>query len=179
MLKTQTDPLTGMLNRITINKYILNLLNETPGENKSNNSPEISPFTIAFMDIDYFKSINDKYTHQFGDHLLTEVAKIINSCIEEGDKVGRYGGDEFLFVFENRGRGDIMKTLEQIRGDVEKTLYEKEIDGEKITAKITCSIGIASYPENAGELMELLREADMALFHAKNRGRNQICKAGR
>jgi diguanylate cyclase (GGDEF)-like protein len=149
------DDLTGVYNR----KYILELLNSS--ENNSD-------LTIMMLDIDHFKQINDKYGHQAGDEALRKVAQAIKGSLRSQDKVGRYGGEEFIILLPNT---DIDKTYviaERIRSNVEYIQYTNK------DLKTTISIGVAMWQQNYNNMDDLIKEADRQLYRAKFSGRNQV-----
>jgi len=132
------------------------------------------PIYAGMLDIDFFKSINDTHGHAAGDMILKTVALIIRQTIRSYDLVGRYGGEEFVFLITDLEAPDAFNIVERIRENIENhvTVYE----GIKI--KITCSIGLACFLED-DTLETSLRKADTALYAAKNLGRNQVrtCEA--
>lgn len=125
--------------------------------------------TMLFIDIDDFWAFNDLFGHEYGDLALYTVAQTIAKSIREDDQVIRFGGDEFVVILPNtpRSRGVLIAKRIQAR------LAELSITG--LARPLTVSIGIASYPEDAGDRMELLRRADMAMYRAKSMGKNQCC----
>ena len=123
----------------------------------------------GLLDIDYFKKINDTYGHHAGDIVLKETAGIIRQTIRSYDLVGRYGGEEFSFLISDMEPREVLKLVERIRENMEKhgTAYEGK------TIKATCSIGLTKFVE--GDTLEsALKKADVALYAAKNAGRNQV-----
>ncbi|MCE5312037.1 MAG: diguanylate cyclase [Nitrospiraceae bacterium] len=125
---------------------------------------------IMFIDLDRFKPVNDTYGHRVGDLLLQEVALRIKGCIRESDTVARVGGDEFIALLQNiRGAQEAKAVAEKIRD----TLYQPyNISGHVLD--ISSSIGIAVFPENGKDETELSRNADMAMYDAKKKGRNAV-----
>lgn len=150
----KVDSMTGVLNR----KAILHILEDRILDKR------LTPFSLLLFDIDRFKLINDKYGHVEGDKCIVRVAKAAEDCVREGDKVGRYGGDEFFVMLSG---ADIRTAIE-----VAHRLRKKIEDLEE--PKITISIGIASYPADARTLKELIAHADAGLYQAKEKGRNTL-----
>lgn len=167
MSELQCDELTGLWNRRSITEFIDGLI--TGGE--------ASKFGIAFLDIDNFMYVNKEYTHAFGDHMLKEIAGIITELGGDSMKAGRFGGDEFLLVFPDGEADAAKKTVEEILRDVESKKFEADIDGKKVSSNSTCSAGMAFYPADGAETLQLFKEADMGLFRAKRTGRNKLCAA--
>jgi diguanylate cyclase (GGDEF)-like protein len=122
---------------------------------------------VLFIDLDYFKKINDTLGHQQGDEMLVVVSKRIKQCLREADTLARFGGDEFVVVLGNIGSHKAAaQTSARIIESLQKTF---RIEGKKY--HISCSVGVALYPRDdiAGE--ELIRKADLAMYHAKEQGR--------
>jgi diguanylate cyclase (GGDEF)-like protein len=120
------------------------------------------------MDIDNFKSINDTQGHDFGDRLLKAISGLLRSCLRRGDVVTRLAGDEFVMLMTDiRGMEDAAGAAERILGVFKKPLY---IDEREVY--ITASIGIAAYPSDGADGQTLLRNADMAMYFAKDSGKN-------
>jgi len=128
--------------------------------------------SILFCDIDHFKVINDTYGHVVGNCILIEVAKIIKNGVEESDKVFRYGGEEFVVLLENYSVDQVQEIAEKIRLNIYYSNLLHEFDEN---AKVSISIGVASYPYHAFDMKDLLVKADKAMYFAKQSGRNQ-CK---
>lgn len=125
--------------------------------------------TMLFIDIDDFKAFNDLFGHEYGDQTLYTVAQTISKSVREDDQVIRFGGEEFVVILPNtpRARGV------QIARRIQARLAELSETGLK--RPLTVSIGIASYPQDAVDRMELLRRADGAMYRAKSMGKNQCC----
>jgi len=125
--------------------------------------------TMLFIDIDDFWAFNDLFGHEYGDLALYTVAQTIAKSIREDDQVIRFGGEEFVVILPNtpRSRGVLIAKRIQAR--------LAELSDTGLARPLTVSIGIASYPEDAGDRMELLRRADMAMYRAKSMGKNQCC----
>ena len=131
---------------------------------------------VAFLmvDIDFFKSYNDKYGHLTGDQLLREIALVIKAHIREIDIIGRYGGEEFCVVLPDTDYSGAGYVAERIR----LAVAEATIKAYDTTTKATVSIGISVYPQDGKKLSELIDKADWALYRAKQQGRNQVCAFG-
>jgi diguanylate cyclase (GGDEF)-like protein len=125
---------------------------------------------VLFIDLDGFKSVNDQLGHDAGDALLKEAAHRIDSCLRESDTAARMGGDEFTVVLtEISDRKGVQQVAEKILGMVAMPYH---ITGRH--ARISCSIGIALYPQHAVTVTALLRRADKAMYLAKRGGKNAI-----
>jgi diguanylate cyclase (GGDEF)-like protein len=123
---------------------------------------------LFFIDLDYFKEVNDNFGHRVGDKLLQNIAKRLTDNSKEGDTIARIGGDEFtLLLTEMRAVDHICKACHQI---VEKLRQPYHIEGQVLN--ITTSIGIAVYPDDGKTEKELMKNADIAMYRAKDIGRN-------
>lgn len=151
--KSLIDPLTGLYNRGYLNDLVLI-------------SPELNKaYTVLFMDIDKFKSINDVYGHDIGDEVLKAVANIITNSIRNEEKAVRYGGDEFLVIFEDLSLEDAHAVSERIRINTNNLQHSKEFQNMSITLSIGISIGIKN-------LETLIKKADTAMYNSKKRNGN-------
>ncbi len=130
-------------------------------------------FSILFLDVDYFKAINDTYGHLVGSQVLRNIGQMIGQLIRISDYGFRYGGDEFLILLSGASTENSRLVAERLRSQVEKT--EFAIDGHKIN--VTVSIGVATYPEHAQTREKLIGLADVAMYYAKGRNRNTVCVA--
>lgn len=158
-ISASIDKLTGTLTR----KYLEDTLNSVFENAVEKN--EI--FSILMYDLDRFKDINDRFGHQTGDDVLAKLSKIVTEELKQNNYIGRYGGEEFVVILPKTSSEEAFVIAEQIRQRVQN----KKILGEK--ANVTISIGIASYPEQGRNVMELIEKADQALYVAKEKGRNR------
>jgi len=132
------------------------------------------PISILIIDLDLFKQYNDKYGHQQGDVLLKAVANVFKETLKRpGDFAARWGGEEFIVLLQNTDLSGAHEIAEQIRNRIEKL---ETLCPEKTVTKITASIGINSRKRGqSGAINEFISRADMALYEAKNNGRNRSC----
>jgi diguanylate cyclase (GGDEF)-like protein len=160
------DHLTGLLNHGAIL--------ETLHKELARGSREQQPIALLMADLDRFKSINDTHGHQGGDTVLREAARRMKSAIRRYDALGRYGGEEFLFVLPGCQGDGALTQAERIR---EAVAAEPFVTGTR-AFPVTCSIGVAYRTVPAAEEAGILvQEADVALYRAKNSGRNQVTMA--
>jgi diguanylate cyclase (GGDEF)-like protein/PAS domain S-box-containing protein len=127
---------------------------------------------LLFVDLDHFKPINDQFGHAVGDELLQQVAKRMLACVRESDTLARVGGDEFMLILRSAGeQADtaVMAVAEKIRLALNQAF---EVTGQRLM--ISCSIGIAIYPGHGSDDVELTAHADLAMYQAKQAGRNQV-----
>ncbi|WJQ82726.1 bifunctional diguanylate cyclase/phosphodiesterase [Brevibacillus brevis] len=127
-----------------------------------------SNLAVLFLDLDRFKDVNDSFGHDVGDMLLIEAAKRLQACLKPGDVVARLGGDEFT-IMQNQlqDRSEATALAEQIMYQLQRPF---ELEGH--ISNISCSIGIALYPQDGDNPEDLLKRADMALYTVKSRGKN-------
>ncbi len=154
------DNLTGLPNRALLLDRITHAIEHSHRRNLK--------IAVCFIDLDRFKHINDSLGHEVGDQVLVHTAKLLKASVREDDTVARLGGDEFVVVLED------FKSISVIQ-KVAKTVIERmsqplKIDHQEVT--VSPSIGIATYPEDGSQPEQLLKHADIAMYHAKNRGRN-------
>ncbi len=161
---SQTDDLTKLHNARYLRQFLLNEIKRARRYGSS--------VAAIFLDLDDFKRINDLHGHLVGSHLLMEMAAVILSSVRDTDAVARYGGDEFVVVLPETSKKMAAEVAERIRGSVEKAGIEG--DRQAASGHFTASLGIASFPEDATEEGELIRKADLALYHAKTCGRNRV-----
>jgi diguanylate cyclase (GGDEF)-like protein/putative nucleotidyltransferase with HDIG domain len=130
------------------------------------------PFSLLILDIDHFKYYNDLYGHQMGDYLLKKIGEILRRNVREGDVVSRYGGEEFTVILPFTSKEKAIKIAERIRLDIEQTEFEGEEN--QPNGRVTASFGVASFPENARNEVELIKSADDALYRAKFFNKNRV-----
>lgn len=128
--------------------------------------------SVILIDIDYFKNVNDTYGHQAGDSILKQVGEILKQGCRSFDIVSRNGGEEFSMILMNCPGAKAYDIAERIRKRVEE---HKFVLNDSTEINITLSLGIATYPEAARDSQALFKNADKALYKAKNNGRNRVC----
>jgi diguanylate cyclase (GGDEF)-like protein len=159
---SDTDDLTGLYNMRAFSSILQRAFKQSVRH--------AHPLSIVMVDSDNLKSINDSHGHEAGNRLLQHVVRCIRDELRGSDVMARFGGDEFVILLpETHGRG-AQEMAERIRKSVESSRFD--IRGGDAT--ITVSIGIASYPEDGGNLEVILDKADKAMYRAKQRGRNQV-----
>ena len=131
------------------------------------------PLSVAMIDIDYFKRINDTHGHFAGDTVLREVARTITESLRTADLAGRIGGEEFAIVLPETHLDDALQICERIRNSMEN--LNSTVDATTLT--VTCSIGVTGNHVEHNNFETLLSAADRALYAAKNRGRNRVERA--
>jgi diguanylate cyclase (GGDEF)-like protein len=134
------------------------------------------PFSVLFMDLDHFKTVNDQHGHLSGSRLLVEVARVLRSCVRDEDILVRYGGDEYVVLLVGIDSGGGLKVAERVRRAIEDHRF---LSREGARVRVTASIGLASYPEHAGEKSEILDLADRAMYRGKRSSRNVVYMASK
>ena len=130
------------------------------------------PFSLAMIDLDNFKSVNDRYGHPAGDRVLRQFAELLAHEVREQDRIGRWGGEEFLILFPETTESEAAELMEWIR---EKAADLKlEWEEESVSGLITLSAGITELRSSDQDINEIISRADRALYQAKNRGKNQV-----
>ena len=157
------DPLTGIFNR----RYFENQLSKEL-QRASRYEHNLS---ILFIDIDQFKKVNDEFGHQLGDQVLLELSQILERSLRSVDVVARYGGDEFIILLPETKKPHATKTAQRILNAIKKYDFFK---GNLKVKELGVSIGLASFPEDAGGTYELIKKADKSLYDAKAKGGNQV-----
>lgn len=162
--ESETDPLTGVLNRRAFENAI-----EREFAVATKNG---WPLSVVFVDLDYFKGVNDTHGHQGGDAMLQAVARLLTGTLRESDKVARYGGDEFVLLLPGLEREKVEKVAERLVQRARETQVE---DGNGQRFSITLSLGVATCDGTSkfATTQEMLSAADQALYHSKRNGRNQ------
>jgi diguanylate cyclase (GGDEF)-like protein len=161
-----TDSLTGLFNR----KHLM----ETLDKEVSRCQRHTRSFSLMVIDIDHFKKYNDTYGHLAGDEVLSRLASVFKDSIRSSDYAARYGGEEFIIMLPESGAEQGVEAAERIRHEV----AEQKFGGEGEAIEVTISVGVASYPDNGDDAESIIREADGALYEAKEMGRNQVVLAG-
>jgi diguanylate cyclase (GGDEF)-like protein len=157
------DPLTGLFNRRYLEESLQREMRRAEREKKQ--------VGIIMSDIDHFKQFNDTYGHAAGDRVLARVGELLRLKIRGGDVACRYGGEEFTIFLTESSLEDSFHRAEQMRKDIENLEIRIRDD---ISVSITMSFGISSYPGNGANIQDLLRSADIALYKAKQEGRNRV-----
>ena len=133
------------------------------------------PFCVLMMDIDYFKKVNDSYGHLTGSKTLEEIGEVITGTLRTGDVAARFGGEEFAAFLLDAELAQGIVAAERIRTDIENHDFTILKSGKPFdTHQITISIGVACFPEDSSDPIELIEMADSALYRAKRSGRNCV-----
>jgi diguanylate cyclase (GGDEF)-like protein len=128
-------------------------------------------FSVLFMDLDFFKRINDTHGHLVGSRVLIEIGSVLRSCVRETDTVVRYGGDEFVVVLVETNADEAFLVAERMRKLIEAKWFGQE---NGLNLHLTISIGIAAFPEHASTKQHLLNMADQAMYRGKESTRNVV-----
>jgi diguanylate cyclase (GGDEF)-like protein len=158
------DPMTGLHNRRFLQEYADTLVSSVERNHSS--------ITVMMIDMDYFKKVNDEYGHEAGDTVLKVLAKTLRELVRGSDIVVRYGGEEFLIILLETQVDVGVTVAEKIRSVVEQL----EIDIPGAVLQKTLSIGVAGYMEDDPAFWQVVKYADMALYQAKEQGRNRVVR---
>jgi diguanylate cyclase (GGDEF)-like protein/PAS domain S-box-containing protein len=154
------DPLTGLPNRLLFHDRLQHAMVRS--------ARACSQLAVLFIDLDRFKNVNDTLGHQVGDELLKHVANALSGCLRDGDTLARLGGDEFIVLLEDvdgeRGARLVAEKLMR--------LFEQPVLVSSYELFVTGSVGISLFPQDGADLNHLIRNADVAMYQAKARGRN-------
>jgi diguanylate cyclase (GGDEF)-like protein len=154
------DSLTGLANRTLLKEQLNNLI--------ALHKRQQLMMAVMFIDLDGFKVVNDSYGHDIGDELLVAIAKRLKNCVRDSDTLVRFGGDEFVVVLTGLHQS---KEASFIAEKIIKTL-QKPFDLSIVTTCVTCSIGIAVYPDDGETDVDLVKTADSLMYQVKSSGKN-------
>ena len=161
-----TDDLTKLYNSRYVNSYL---------EGAIERAEEASAtLAVMFLDLDGFKSINDRHGHFYGSRTLREVGNLIRSAVREEDVVSRYGGDEFVIVLPETDAEGALAVAERIRHSLKSHRFLAEFGLE---ARLSASLGLSLYPDHGKNPQELMQKADQAMYSVKVRGKDAVCVA--
>ena len=159
-----SDAMTGLHNRRFLDEYIQTMVAAVDRRK--------SQLAILMLDLDYFKPVNDTYGHEAGDTILKELAKLMLASVRASDLVIRYGGEEFLIILQDTTQEAADAVAEKIRAAIEAAKFK--IAGGVLQK--TMSIGVSSYPDDGDTLWQVIKYADVALYRAKDSGRNRVIR---
>lgn len=163
-LNASHDALTGLPNRAMLSQRLKHAVDHSHRHQHS--------LILMFLDLDGFKAVNDTLGHHIGDQLLKTVARRLNECVREGDTVARLGGDEFVVLlpmFDSRYTEQASEAAQRVLDSLSSPMA---IQGREIP--LGCSIGVSRYPDDGKDADTLLKNADSAMYQAKDRGRNNV-----
>ncbi|HBT47486.1 MAG TPA: GGDEF domain-containing protein [Peptococcaceae bacterium] len=160
--RIEHDPLTGLYNRLALYPILNHLLKEAQEKGK--------PLVVAMLDLDNFKVINDQFGHRVGDEVLLATAGIIKKALRAGDKVVRYGGEEFVIILADTSLHRAQIALERIRSQIAGQRLLPGLD-----VPITVSIGATEFSgKGTTSVNDLIAQADEAMYRAKREGKNRV-----
>ena len=162
-----TDDLTQLYNSRFLSQV---LRRETKRASRSGR-----PLSLLFVDLDGFKSINDRHGHLFGSRALVEAASVIRASARETDMVARFGGDEFALILPDTGSEGAVSVGERVR---DRIAAFKFLHGDGLDIQLTVSVGVATLPDVAASADGLIQAADEAMYWVKEHGKNGIYVAG-
>lgn len=156
------DGLTGVYNRVYFHQKF-----ESEFKLAKESGYEL---TLVILDIDYFKKFNDTYGHLFGDVVLKGVAQTVKNSLRATDTIARFGGEEFVIILPRTSIKNAFEKVEFLR----QKIADNIITDNLVSASVTASFGIAGFPETSKSIGEIIKDADNALYRAKDNGRNRI-----
>ncbi|HEX4007523.1 MAG TPA: sensor domain-containing diguanylate cyclase [Acidobacteriaceae bacterium] len=163
---TVTDDCTGLYNQ----RQLYRMLKEECEQARVAKEP----FSLVFIDLDHFKRINDEHGHVIGSKLLAAFGQSVRRQVRSADAVFRYGGDEFIVLLHNAGREDAEKVARKLH----RTLRAQQFTiGKGLDLTIQASYGVATWPTDAGDIHELIRVADAAMYRVKGTTRDEVAVA--
>ncbi|MBY0123972.1 sensor domain-containing diguanylate cyclase [Bacillus sp. S/N-304-OC-R1] len=176
--KTKAQSERCALTKLYNYRFFENLLTSEFEKIRTNVREKIS---LIILDIDHFKSVNDRYGHQSGNEILCQLANVLSNLIENSGTVARYGGEEFVILLPDVEKRAALEVAEQVRKTIADNQFvlDQHIDKQEETkiVHITASIGVATAPQDADEPLALIRHADRALYvGAKRAGRNRVAE---
>jgi two-component system, cell cycle response regulator len=162
-----SDPLTGLFNRGYVDDRLAMELNRAQRYGKA--------LTVAVVDADHFKVLNDAHGHAAGDVVLKKLAGLLRGSFRQSDTTGRYGGEEFVVILPETDMETARRKVESLRKVIASTPIELRDRREPV--RVTISAGLASFPEDGSDAAELFATADERMFAAKREGRNRVVAA--
>ena len=164
------DELTGLL---TSKSFFTELRREAARAEQTS-----QPFCVLMMDLDHFKTVNDNYGHLVGNRTLQDIGVIIKAALRSGDVAARFGGEEFAAFLLDADYLQGLVAAERVRRGIEQSVFSASTEGATPAAerfRLTVSIGVACFPDDARDPIRLVELADSALYRAKRNGRNVTC----
>jgi diguanylate cyclase (GGDEF)-like protein len=165
-----TDDCTGLFNA----RYLYQLLDEQVAGTATGPLRK-AQFSLLFLDLDHFKSVNDTHGHQRGTRLLAEVGSMLKRCLGPSSYAFRYGGDEFVALMPNLSK---QASTTMAMGLCDQMRKARFLEGEGLSISVHASFGLATFPEDGETVHDILRSADMMMYEAKNSTRNNVAVAG-
>ncbi|MED4463793.1 GGDEF domain-containing protein [Metabacillus fastidiosus] len=163
--ESTTDALTGLNNYRNFDEKFNDLVKTVIHKKEQ--------LSLLYIDIDFFKKVNDTYGHAEGDEVLKQLGEILQKCSRSFDIISRNGGEEFTVLLRNSSLTEARETAEKIRRSVEKHSFQLKNNH----INVTVSIGVACFRETTDNIYNLIEDADKSLYQAKNTGRNKVCIA--
>lgn len=166
LFKNRLDPLTELLNRQTFGNKLMEVITGHDHNERRDQVDEHCSWYLAMLDIDNFKQVNDQFGHIVGDEVLILIARLIKANFRSEDYIFRYGGEEFSVLFKCAEEDTVVLILERLRGMIADYIFPQ-------VGEITISIGFTEL-KSCSMLSALVQQADLALYHSKQLGRNTV-----
>ena len=164
LIEADTDKLTGLANRRSLDEFLDAMETIFPEENKS--------FSLIIADVDHFKYYNDTHGHQMGDLVLVSIASTLKNCIRRGDLAARFGGEEFVIILPNCSKENAVLIGNKLRSAISD--QKIHFQNQQPMGNLTCTFGVATFPDDADTKELLLKRADECLYNGKAKGRNKV-----
>lgn len=161
-----TDDLTKLYNSRYLNGYLDGAITRA--------KKHAGSLAVLFLDLDGFKTVNDRHGHFYGSRTLHEVGGLIRAAVREEDVVSRYGGDEFVVVLPDTDAEGALAVAERIRDSLKQHVFLAEFG---LAARLSASFGVSLYPEHGQNPQDLMQKADQAMYSVKERGKDAVCLA--
>jgi diguanylate cyclase (GGDEF)-like protein len=159
-----SDPLTGLFNRGYVDDRLAMELSRAQRYGKA--------LTLAVIDADHFKALNDTHGHAAGDAVLKKLAGMLRGSFRQSDTAGRYGGEEFVVILPETDIETASRKVDALRDRIASTPID--LRGHRNSVRVTISAGLASFPQDGEDAAELFATADERMFEAKHAGRNRV-----
>ena len=164
------DDLTGLL---TQRSFFVELERVVLRRKEDNDA---SPVAILMMDLDHFKAVNDNYGHLVGSQTIKQIGELIDENVGESGISARYGGEEYIAFIAGATSERAALVAERVRSAIERHTIVVSRKGVEVRLRVTISIGVAAYPQDGSDPVDLIEKADLSLYRAKLAGRNRVCR---
>ncbi|MGI8782371.1 MAG: sensor domain-containing diguanylate cyclase [Acidobacteriota bacterium] len=158
-----TDSLTGLYNYRYLRQFLSDEIKRSSRYHRN--------FALMFIDIDWFKRVNDTHGHLVGSEVLTEIAQVFRHAVRDSDVIVRYGGDEYVIILTETSRDGASVIADRLLRTVEDSSFSQH---RGLGLKLTVSVGLASYPDHGSSVDDLIRRADQAMYEAKGFSKNCV-----
>ena len=170
-----TDDCTGLLNSRRLYTMLAEQITLTSARGTDGLQVRKVPFSLVFIDLDYFKTVNDSYGHLVGSRLLAEVGNLLKRVAGPGSSAFRYGGDEFVVLFPDTTKSEAQQLTDALCEGLRQAVF---LESDGLALSITGSFGVATFPEDGDSVHTIMRSADSMMYDVKNTSRNDVAVMG-